>query len=189
MSYDEKARRYTHLSNSENNTDVTPIILVHGLGRSSQDWSSLLPLFGGDALAFAPNLAALRDEEHPANITEVVSLLILFVESLGIEKAHWVGSSLGGHICAQIAVEDPQKVASLALLNSTPTENTLEKIKAPMLLLDTEDDPVWDSASKPPEGTSIIRVRLKNGGHLPMVDAPQLLFESLSSFQACCLTQ
>ena len=52
--------------------------------------------------------------------------LLALIESLGIEKAHLIGSSLSGAAYIDIALTHPEKVASLTVVNAVPNGFKME---------------------------------------------------------------
>ena len=51
-------------------------------------------------------------------VADDVAFLSAFLKALDIQKAHMVGSSLGGLIAWQYALDFPQQVKSLTLMNA-----------------------------------------------------------------------
>ncbi|HEX5942525.1 MAG TPA: alpha/beta hydrolase, partial [Anaerolineales bacterium] len=43
------------------------------------------------------------------------------LQHLGISRAHWVGCSYGGELVLDLALEHPEQVASLTLVDGTPS--------------------------------------------------------------------
>lgn len=96
------------------------MILLHGLGRSLEDWEPLRAALSGYRL-IAIDLAgfgqsqALPDCRLAALARHVEGAL----DVLGVPSgAHVVGNSLGGAVAMRLAADAPARVASLALLNS-----------------------------------------------------------------------
>ena len=63
-------------------------------------------------------LAARRAGLHRATTSLADALGVL--DHLGVERAHLVGLSMGGALAQHLAVEHPERVASLALLSTSP---------------------------------------------------------------------
>jgi pimeloyl-ACP methyl ester carboxylesterase len=95
-----------------------PVILLHGLGGSLQDWSENtcvlsrthrlydldLPGFGGSSL---PNTSIDYNLGHAADF------LRAFADRLGLERVVLIGNSLGGGICLKFAIDYPGRTAGL----------------------------------------------------------------------------
>lgn len=99
----------------------TPIILIHGLGSSAETWAALMLLLSKEYLVYAPDLPGFgRTPLAPegTNIKTHVMYLKRFLDALGYPRVTLVGNSLGGWIATRFAVEYPQSVERLYLLNS-----------------------------------------------------------------------
>lgn len=99
----------------------TPIVLIHGLGSSAETWAALMPLLRKEYLVYAPDLPGFgRTPLAPegTNIKTHVLYLKRFLDALGYPRVTLVGNSLGGWIATRFAVEYPQSVERLYLLNS-----------------------------------------------------------------------
>ena len=101
--------------------DGVPVVLVHGFGGDLNTW-----LFNQPALAEGRRTIALELPGHGGSIKDVgtgdVDTFTDIVESavttLGIERAHLVGHSMGSAIVALFAARRPERVASLTLISS-----------------------------------------------------------------------
>jgi pimeloyl-ACP methyl ester carboxylesterase len=58
------------------------------------------------------------DVSHRYEVKDDVKFLSAFMDKLGISRAHLVGSSLGGRIAWQYALDFPDQVMSLTLINA-----------------------------------------------------------------------
>ena len=99
----------------------TPLVLIHGLGSSAETWFALLPLLSKEFLVYAPDLPGFgRTPLAPegTNIKTLVLYLKRFLDELGYPRVSLVGNSLGGWIATSFAVENPERVERLYLLNS-----------------------------------------------------------------------
>ena len=99
-----------------------PVICLHGIG--------------GDANSFLPQLAGLSDERRiiswcmpgysGSEALETMTFAGLsvalgrFMDALGMASAHIMGQSIGGMIALDFALRQPQRVASLILIATTP---------------------------------------------------------------------
>jgi pimeloyl-ACP methyl ester carboxylesterase len=99
----------------------TPVVLIHGLGSSAETWAALIPLLSKEYLVYAPDLPGFgRTPLAPegTNISTHVLYLERFLDALGYPRVTLVGNSLGGWIATRFAVEHPERVNRLYLLNS-----------------------------------------------------------------------
>ena len=101
----------------------TPVVLVHGIGRSLEDWIEQHELLAGQGYRVLSVDLAGYGESAPLKETYSLPALARFLEgfldAVGIsEPAHLVGNSLGGAVSMQLAVQSPDRVRSLVLSNS-----------------------------------------------------------------------
>ncbi|HEY5597870.1 MAG TPA: acetoin dehydrogenase dihydrolipoyllysine-residue acetyltransferase subunit, partial [Kiloniellales bacterium] len=96
-----------------------PLVLVHGFGGDLNNW-----LFNQPALAAGRATYALDLPGHGRSSKDVgggdsaalARVLAAFLDALRLERVHLVGHSLGGAIALDLAVRQPQRVASLTLI-------------------------------------------------------------------------
>ncbi|ENV89781.1 alpha/beta hydrolase [Acinetobacter bereziniae] len=106
------------------------VLLIHGLGGSSNFWSPILSVFSGYR-TIRPDLAgAARSTKcvEKLSIRSHVSSLITILDELGINKIHVVAHSMGTIIAQHLAVSHPDRVLSLALFGplTAPTDTARE---------------------------------------------------------------
>lgn len=100
-----------------------PVVLIHGLGGQSLDWTALLQdLVRAGYHVYAPDLPGFGRSSRPPDRTYSVREQATFVESflraLGLQRVALVGISMGGWISATVALEEPVVVERLVLLDS-----------------------------------------------------------------------
>jgi pimeloyl-ACP methyl ester carboxylesterase len=108
-------------------SDVT-FIMLHGFGSALFTWDAVtkdLSAYGRviafDRPAFGLTGRPMRGSwqgENPYSPQGQVSLLIGLMDSLKIDKAVLVGNSAGGTIATQTALEHPERVAGLVLVDA-----------------------------------------------------------------------
>jgi pimeloyl-ACP methyl ester carboxylesterase len=95
--------------------------MIHGLGSSAETWAALMQFLSKEYLVYAPDLPGFgRTPLAPegTNINTHVLYLKRFLDALGYPCVTLVGNSLGGWIATRFAVEYPERVERLYLLNS-----------------------------------------------------------------------
>jgi pimeloyl-ACP methyl ester carboxylesterase len=100
------------------------VVLVHGLGARADRWSRTLPAVAQAGYrAVAADLPghgfADKDGAFAHGVPGYAAFLLGLLDALEIERAVLVGTSLGGHVAAALACEQPQRVAGLMLVGST----------------------------------------------------------------------
>jgi pimeloyl-ACP methyl ester carboxylesterase len=113
----------------EGNSKKT-VILVHGLGGSAERWLKVIPFLRAKYKVIAPDMIGFGYSDKPSvdyTIEFFAKFLSAFINSLGINKAILIGTSLGGQIVAECAANDDaiEKLVlvapSGAMKHSTPT--------------------------------------------------------------------
>lgn len=115
-----------HYRSSGKAGDLPDLLMEHGGGGSTNDWSLLEPLLAVHTRVFSYDRAGSgtspRDDlgRGAAANTQRLSQL---VEKLGIKKPFvLVGYSLGGLYARHYAASHPDQVAAVVLLDATPTK-------------------------------------------------------------------
>ncbi|MDP1521265.1 alpha/beta hydrolase [Porticoccus litoralis] len=100
-----------------------PLILLHGLGVSRKDWGPQIDFFSQSNRVIAPDFRGHGDSDKPdgpysvpIHAADVISLM----DVLGIPSAHIVGLSMGGMVAFQLAVDAPERLLSMTIVNSGP---------------------------------------------------------------------
>lgn len=99
------------------------MILLHGIGASSNRWIKVIPLFSNEFYVLAPDIIGFGYSDKPeANYTMefFTDFLYKFIDSVNLidRKIILIGSSLGGHIAAEFAIRYPKLISHLILSNS-----------------------------------------------------------------------
>lgn len=105
------------------------LILIHGLGLTRRTWDDYIPALSADYQIVLYDLLGHGESDLPGE-TPTLPLLAAqlneLLETLAIAQAHLIGFSLGGMINRRMAMDYPEKVASLIILNS-PHERGAEQ--------------------------------------------------------------
>jgi pimeloyl-ACP methyl ester carboxylesterase len=103
--------------------DGPPVVLVHGLGGRADDWINLMPyLTRSGCRVYLPDLPGYGQSEQPAgfsySVTDQASIVVGFLDSLGLKQVVLGGWSMGGWIVQRVAVSYPERVGKLLLFDS-----------------------------------------------------------------------
>ena len=104
----------------ESGNSKETIILVHGLGASAERWEYVMPLFQKNFRVIVPDLIGFGYSDKPLvdYTPEFFSdFLKNFHVTLGIENACLIGSSLGGQVTAEFAINHSKFVKKLVLVS------------------------------------------------------------------------
>ncbi len=101
----------------------SPVLLVHGLGSSCQDWEYQIPALTAHHRVIVVDIRGhgRSDKPHerysiPGFSADIEALL----DHLQPGPVHLVGLSMGGMIGFQLAVDHPRLLKSLTIVNSAP---------------------------------------------------------------------
>lgn len=97
------------------------VVLVHGIAGDASEWSPVIERLSGDFDVIAPDLAGhgtsarLRGDH---SIGAFACWLRDLLEAIDVERATFVGHSLGGGVVMQFAYQFPQYVERMVLVSS-----------------------------------------------------------------------
>lgn len=124
-------RMHYYVQGPEN---APPAVLIHGLGGQSEDWRNLAPyVVAGNLRVYMPDLPGFGQSERPANfsysISDQATVVVAFMDALGLKQVDLAGWSMGGWIAQSIAHDHPDRIRRLMLfssagLNARPAWNT-----------------------------------------------------------------
>ena len=117
-----RSERHTTFYLSCGATDATPIIFVHGWPELSISWRHQLPVFAGLGFrAIAPDMRGYgrssvyaRHEDYAQE--QIVADMIELLDTLGAEKAVWVGHDWGAPVVWSLAQQHPERCHGVASL-------------------------------------------------------------------------
>ena len=117
-----------------------PLVLLHGLFGSGDNWFGVAPKLAEKFHVFAPDL---RNHGHSPHHAEMDYPLMAadvekFFAAQKIESAHVIGHSMGGKVAMQFALDFPARVKKLVVVDMAPRAyaRTHDKIFAALLALD-----------------------------------------------------
>lgn len=100
--------------------DGRPVLLLHGLGGSIESWSNNISGLSKDLRVMALDMPGFGFSDKPKmdyTIKFYVQFVAKFLAKLQLGKTSIVGSSLGGHVAAAIAISHPDLVEKLVLIS------------------------------------------------------------------------
>ncbi|UVL88048.1 alpha/beta fold hydrolase [Pseudomonas sichuanensis] len=100
-----------------------PLVLLHGLGSSSQDWELQVPEFSRHYRVILMDIRGHGQSSKPRRGYHIKTFsedLLALLQHLGTGPVHFVGLSMGGMVGFQFAVDHPARLRSLCIVNSAP---------------------------------------------------------------------
>ena len=97
------------------------ILFLHGLGSCGQDWMLQVPVLQKTFRVITPDLSGHGQTDKPqgrVRVAHLASDVLGLLDTLNVERAHVVGLSLGGCVALVLALDAPQRVRSLTLVNT-----------------------------------------------------------------------
>jgi len=98
-----------------------PLVLVHGLASRGLDFAPLMPALARHHRVFALDLLGYGASDRPNvdySVTLETTILRQFLDSKGLTRVNLAGWSMGGWIALDFAVQAPERVNRLVLLDS-----------------------------------------------------------------------
>jgi pimeloyl-ACP methyl ester carboxylesterase len=103
--------------------DGEPLLLIHGLGYGRWGWRPLVgPLSSRFRVVTFDNRGIGESDVPPApySASLMAEDAVFVLDAAGIDRAHVLGTSLGGMVAQALAVEHPERVDRLVLACTTP---------------------------------------------------------------------
>jgi pimeloyl-ACP methyl ester carboxylesterase len=159
-----------------------PVIVIHGFGGSMWQWehqqvplSSAFRLLTPDLIG--SGLSAKPDIEYRPD--EMLDYFVAFMDALNIQRAALVGNSMGAGLAIGMALEHPDRVSKLVLIDGFPA-NVRERLTSPSIqrALDTPAPSWLASLGNWLFGSLMIESVLKEMVHDPALLTPAVVERS-----------
>jgi pimeloyl-ACP methyl ester carboxylesterase len=99
-----------------------PVLLIHGIGRSLEDWQLTQDLLAREHRVTSidlPGFGLTRRMKGTRGLAGFARSVVALLDAVGERRpVHVMGNSLGGAVAMTLAAEHPDRVASLVLANS-----------------------------------------------------------------------
>lgn len=139
-----------HYRDYPGSSDRPPLLMLHGLTRNSRDFEDLAERYAGDWRVIAVDFRGRGMSEHDPNSARYMPAtyagdVLQLLDELQIDKAVFLGTSLGGLVTMIVATVAPERIAGV-LLNDVGPEldlSGIDRIKTyvgnPVVFRDWED--------------------------------------------------
>jgi pimeloyl-ACP methyl ester carboxylesterase len=120
-----------------------PLVFVHGLAGSWQNWLLNIPAFMDSHRVIAMDLPGFGESPMPREritISGYGRWLDALLEAVGVDAAAVVGNSMGGFIAAETAIKFPHRVERLALVSAAGVTVEKQRSDAGLRLLEATEN-------------------------------------------------
>ena len=168
-------------------TSAPPLILIHGLGLSRATWADYIPRLADDYDVIAYDLFGHGESTLPPRTPDLKLFseqVIALMDHLGLDKAVMVGFSLGGMINRRIALDHPDRVSGLVILNSPHERGDTEQAKVEARARMTKDEGISATIEATLERWFTPEFRAQNPDEVDQV-RQGVLANNLDAYAAC----
>jgi len=108
--------------NYETRGEGPPVLCLHGIGGDTGSFGPQLEGLSDAYRVMAWNMPGYGGSTAIAAPTfpKLATALVGFLDEVGLDQAHLCGQSIGGMVAMEVAALYPDRVASLALIGTTP---------------------------------------------------------------------
>jgi 3-oxoadipate enol-lactonase len=103
-------------------TTPQAVVMVHGNAESSRAWTCFVPHLARRFRVVRPDLPGFGASPAPTDYgwsaPELAGDLARFLDAMKIATCHLVGAKYGGSACMRLAIDRPERIASLTLFGS-----------------------------------------------------------------------
>lgn len=115
--------RIAYLESERKSNSEVPLLLVHGLGASKADWAPIMvPLTRAGFHVYALDLLGYGNSDAPQDadysLQQEEDIVRGFMDDRKLQKADVAGWSMGGWVSMKLALEHPERVRRLVVLDS-----------------------------------------------------------------------
>jgi 2-hydroxy-6-oxonona-2,4-dienedioate hydrolase len=122
------------------------VVLIHGLGDEADIWDQSIGPLSKNHRVVALDLIGFGHSDKPLldyRPDTFVDFLVGFLDALHIDRASFVGNSLGGMVAAELAIRNPTRADRLVLVDAAGYSSLADSLNGRMataLRLSTRDD-------------------------------------------------
>jgi pimeloyl-ACP methyl ester carboxylesterase len=100
-----------------------PVIILHGLLGSLDNWQSIAKKLAEHYQVYIVDQRNHGKSPHSSDFSYPIlsADLLQFMDEHGIQQAHLIGHSMGGKTVMQFAMQHPERISKLIIVDSSPT--------------------------------------------------------------------
>jgi pimeloyl-ACP methyl ester carboxylesterase len=113
-----------------------PVVMLHGAGPGADGWGNFrtnVDRLSARHRLILPDLPRFGRSDKPhterPRLDFLSSVMSAFLRSLGVERAHLIGNSLGGQAAMKLAIDHPEQVDRIVVIGSNAVSRS---VLAPM---------------------------------------------------------
>jgi haloacetate dehalogenase len=111
-----------------------PLLLLHGFPQTRALWSEIAPILARRHRVICPDLIGYGQSEKPADVADysfraMAADQLALMTRLGFERFDVAGHDRGGRVAHRLALDAPEAVARLAVMDIVPTHTLLEPLR------------------------------------------------------------
>ena len=115
-----------------------PVLLLHGYPQNLSMWARVAPALAADHTVVCADLRGYGDSDKPPQDADLANYSfrqmaqdqVDVMRTLGFERFHVVGHDRGARTAHRMALDHPDAVRSLALLDIVPTYDMFQRVDA-----------------------------------------------------------
>ena len=158
-----------------------PLVLLHGIPSSSYLWRDVIEPLSATFEVLAPDLLGFGDSDKRMDVDLSIAAqaryVVAFMETIGVHQAAVAGHDIGGGVAQLMAVDEPQRVARLILIDSIVDNNW------PIPDIARLKEPAWDQIMVNIDLRSGLRKGLEAGMVTPERVTDEMVDEWTRPFQ------
>ena len=114
--------------------DGPPVLLLHGFPQMRAMWHAIAPILAQDYTVVAADLRGYGDSSKPLGVDsysfrEMATDQKALMSQLGFDRFHLVGHDRGARTAHRLALDFPDAVSSITLMDIVPTHLLLSELK------------------------------------------------------------
>lgn len=107
----------------------TPLILLHGYPQNHHCWEHVAPTLAQEFDVIIPDLRGYGDSDAPADDAahttyakrQMAADIVALMDTLGLKAAHILGHDRGGRVAYRFALDHPDRLLKLGIIEIVPT--------------------------------------------------------------------